>query len=82
MRKNIIPFVLFLVASLISCNTSTQLSNEELDRISWSAFCRDFGYNEKADANNEKAINDYLDAWRGSVAEEEVFNKLGIKLYN
>ncbi len=56
MRKNIIPFVLLLVASLISCNTSTQLSNEELDRISWSAFCKDFGYNEKADANNEKAI--------------------------
>lgn len=82
MKKNIIPFVLFLVASLISCNTSNQLSNEELDRISWSAFCKDFGYNEKADANNEKAINDYLDAWRGSVAEEEVFNKLGIKLYN
>ena len=82
MRKNIIPFVLILVASLISCNTSTQLSNEELDRISWSAFCKDFGYNEKADANNEKAINDYLDAWRGSVAEEKAFNKLGINLYN
>lgn len=75
MRKKIIPFVLLLVASLISCNTSTQLSNEELDRISWSAFCKDFGY-------NEKAINDYLDAWRGSVAEEEAFNKLGINLYN
>ena len=69
MRKKIIPFVLLLVASLISCNTSTQLSNEELDRISWSAFCKDFGYNEK-------------DAWRGSVAEEEAFNKLGINLYN
>ena len=82
MRKNIIPFVLLLVASLISCNTSTQLSNEELDSISWSAFCKDFGYNEKADANNEKAINDYLYAWRVSVAEEEAFNKLGINLYN
>jgi hypothetical protein len=81
MTKKIITLALIL-ASLISCNTSTKLSNEELDRISWSVFCKDFGYNEKVDANNEKAINDYLDAWRGSVAEEEVFNKLGINLYN
>lgn len=77
MTKKIITLALIL-ASLISCNTSTQLSNEELDRISLSAFCKDLGYNEKADANNEKAINDYLDAWRGSVAEEEAFAKLGI----
>lgn len=77
MKKLIITSAL-LVASLISCNTSTHLSNEELDRISLSAFSKDLGYNEKADANNEKAINDYLDAWRGSVAEEEAFAKLGI----
>lgn len=77
MTKKIITLALIL-ASLISCNTSTQLSNEEVDRISLSAFSKDLGYNEKADANNEKAINDYLDAWRGSVAEEEAFAKLGI----
>lgn len=77
MKKLIITLALIL-ASLISCNTSTQLSNEEVDRISLSAFSKDLGYNEKADANNEKAINDYLDAWRGSVSEEEAFAKLGI----
>lgn len=62
MKKSIITSVL-LLASLISCNTTKQLSNEELDRISWSAFCKDFGYNELADRDNEQAINDYLDAW-------------------
>lgn len=77
MKKLIITSTL-LVASLISCNTSTHLSNEELDRISLSVFCKDFGYNEKADRDNEKAINDYLYAWRGSVSEEEAFAKLGI----
>lgn len=77
MKKLIITSILVFV-SLIGCNTSTQLSNEELDRISWSAFCKNFGYKEKADANNEKAINDYFDAWRGSAAEEEAFAKLGI----
>ena len=39
MRKSIITSAL-LLASLISCNTTTQLSNEELDRISWSASAR------------------------------------------
>ena len=77
MTKKIITLALIL-ASLISCNTSTQLSNEEVDRISLSAFSKDFGYNEQADRDNEQAINDYLDAWRGSVSEEEAFAKLGI----
>lgn len=77
MKKSIITSVL-LLASLISCNTTTQLSNEELDRISWSAFCKDFGYNEQANRDNEQAINDYLDAWRGSVSEEKAFAKFGI----
>lgn len=80
MKKSIIISAL-LLASLISCNTTNQLSSEELDRISWSAFCKDFGYDEKADNNNPKAINDYLDAWRGSASEEEAFAKLGITLY-
>lgn len=61
MKKSIITSAL-LLASLISCNTTTDLSTEELDRISWSAFCKDFGYNELADRDNEQAINDYLDA--------------------
>ncbi len=77
MKKLIITSALLLV-SLTSCNTSTQLSNDELDHISWSAFCKEFGYNEQTDQNNEQAINDYLDAWRGSVSEEEAFAKLGI----
>lgn len=78
MKKLIITSAL-LLASLISCNTTTDLSTEELDRISWSAFCKEFGYNEQDDQNNKQAINDYLDAWRGSVSEEQAFAKLGIK---
>lgn len=78
MKKLIITSAL-LLASLISCNTTTDLSTEELDRISWAAFCKEFGYNEQADRNSEQAINDYLDAWRGSVSEEQAFAKLGIK---
>lgn len=77
MKKSIITSAL-LLASLISCNTQPNCLTRNSDRISWSAFCKDFGYNEQTDRNNEQAINDYLDAWRGSVSEEEAFAKLGI----
>lgn len=80
MKKFIITSTL-LVASLISCNTTNNLSEEELHRISWKAFCNTFGYNNKLDANNQEAINDYLDSWRGSADEEDAFSKLGINLY-
>lgn len=80
MKKFIITSTL-LVASLISCNTTNNLSEEELHRISWKAFCNTFGYNDKLDANNQEAINDYLDSWRGSADEEDAFSKLGINLY-
>ena len=80
MKKSIIASAL-LLASLAGCTTTKTLTDDEKDRISWSAFCKDFGYDEKADYNNSKAINDYLDAWRGSAAEEEAFAKLGITLY-
>ncbi len=76
MKKLIITSALLLC--LISCKTTANLSVEELDRISWSAFCTEYGYNEQTDQNNEQAINDYLDAWRGSVSEEEAFAKQGI----
>ena len=79
MKKTIISIV--LLATLVSCNTTNHMSNEELDRISWSAFCKEYGYNEQADQNNDQAVNDYLDCWRGSVSEEEAFNKLGINPY-
>ena len=79
MKKTIISIV--LLATLVSCNTTNHMSNEELDRISWSAFCKDFGYNEQADRNNDQAVNDYLDCWRGSVSEEVAFSKLGINPY-
>jgi hypothetical protein len=80
MTKKIITLALIL-ASLISCNTTNNLSEEELHRISWKAFCNTFGYNDKLDANNQEAINNYLDCWRGSADEEDAFSKLGINLY-
>lgn len=79
--KTVSITIAFVIASLISCNTTHRLSDNELAHISWSAFCKAYGYNERTDHTNEKAVNDYLDCWRGSVAEEEAFAKLGINPY-
>ena len=80
MKKNIILAALIL-AGIVSCNTTHRLSDNELAHISWSAFCKAYGYNERTDHTNERAVNDYLDCWRGSVAEEEAFHRLGINPY-
>lgn len=73
--------IAFMAAIVCGCNTQHHLSNSELAHISWAAFCEAYGYNERTDHTNEKAVNDYLDCWRGSVAEEEAFAKLGINPY-
>lgn len=51
-------------------NTST-LSPEE---ISWIEFCKARGYDIHDD--RDEIINEFLDAWVGSVEEERVFNNL------
>lgn len=75
MKKTII-IAAIIAATFTSCTTTKHLSNEELDRISWTAFCHEYGYNTNADT--EEVVNEYLDCWRGSVAEEQALAKLGI----
>lgn len=70
-----------LIAVLASCTNTKQLSDADFDRISWTAFCHEFGYDTKADYHNSEAVNDYLDCWRGSTKEEAAFAQLGITLY-
>lgn len=70
-----------LIAVLASCTNTKQLSDADFDRISWTAFCHECGYDAKADYHNSEAVNDYLDCWRGSVAEEQALAQRGITLY-
>lgn len=70
------------VAALLSGCTSAKLasvSNDEREEISWNAFCDAPGYDRND--NTDLAVNEYLDTWRGSVEEEEVFIKLGVEPY-
>ncbi len=73
MKKTI--FIAIFAAAFTSCTSFKQLSDADIDSISWSAFCKDFGYNELSDRNNEQAVNEYLDCWCGSVAEERALAK-------
>ena len=62
MTKKIITLALIL-ASLISCNTTNNLSEEELHRISWKAFCNYLdcwrGSADEEDAFSKLGINLY-----------------------
>ena len=71
MKKYVILLALS-AAVLTGCNSNKEsLSAEE---ISWEAFCKARGYNSQAE--DEKAVNEYLDTWVGSYEEEGVFNNL------
>lgn len=79
------PFMLLSVLGLFAtlvmqgCSTTaktTKYTDDEVDSISWSAFCRCRGY--KLNDYSDKAITEYLDAWIGTVDEEESLDSLGI----
>lgn len=81
MKKATYTLALAVLALMSSC-TSTKLavvSNEERGEISWNAFCDARGYDRND--NTHLTVNEYLDAWCGSVEEEEAFIKLGVEPY-
>lgn len=75
MKKTLV-LIAFSALALASCTSTKQLCASDIEHISWTAFCHEFGYDTKADYNNEQAINDYLDCWRGSAAEEQALKTI------
>lgn len=81
MKPVMLLSVLGLFATLVmqGCSTTAKAAkytDDEVDSISWSAFCRCRGY--KLNDYSDKAINEYLDAWIGTVDEEESLDSIGI----
>ena len=72
MRKKIIPIVLLLALGLGSCTHP-----DDYDRASWTAFCQSRGYDAQRAATDESTVNEYLDCWSGSAAEEQALARLG-----
>lgn len=80
MKKTLFTIVL-AIATLTGC-TSTKLasvSDEVRGEISWNAFCDAHGYDRND--NTYLNINEYLDTWCGSVAEEDAFIAAGVEPY-
>lgn len=70
------------VAMLMAGCSSSKLavvSDEDRNEISWNAFCDAHGYNRND--NTYLVVNEYLDAWCGSVAEENAFIEAGVEPY-
>lgn len=78
MKKIILILALAAAVLLAACTSSRTLEDRRM-YVSWTAFCATYGYH--ADEDSDSIINEYLDAWCGSVQEEEAFIMAGVKPY-
>lgn len=80
MKKYIITLAL-ATAMLTGCTSTklTSVSDNERGEISWNAFCDARGYDRND--NTYSAVNEYLDAWCGSVEEEAALVEAGVEPY-
>jgi hypothetical protein len=76
MKKTVI-IAAALAAVLASCKSGNSVLATDSSEASWTAFCREYGYNA-SDSDNEAALDAYLDCWRGSMAEEKALAAHGI----
>ena len=67
---------LALVVMLTGCVT-IKTTSPDWQEVSWSAFCAANGY-DTAD-NSTEVVNEYLDTWRGSQAEDAAFEAAGVE---
>lgn len=78
MKKAILTLAI-VAAALTGCRSSQATLDQRRADISWNAFCAERGYD--TDNNTYLVINEYLDTWCGSVAEEAAFIKAGVQPY-
>lgn len=79
MKKTIIALALIAAAALSGCKTNKVALDELRAEVSWNAFCDARGYDRND--NTFATVNEYLDAWCGSVEEEEALIKAGVEPY-
>lgn len=80
MKKNIILLTLACAMFAGCSSTKSAMVDDNLrSEISWSAFCEARGYD--INDNTYLTVNEYLDAWCGSVEEEEALINAGVEPY-
>jgi len=81
MKKATSILTLAAVVLLSGCTSSklAAVSDDLCGEISWNAFCDAHGYDRND--NTYATVNEYIDAWCGSVEEEKAFIKAGVEPY-
>lgn len=66
---------IFVIIAALAAAVAVEATISERDdnSESWKAFCKEYGYNENT--TDEETINYYLNAWCGSVEEEEALKR-------
>lgn len=79
MKRTILTLAI-LAAALTGCRSSQPAAVRDTRAdISWAAFCAARGYDPAISTYD--TINEYLDTWCGSAAEERAFIAAGVKTY-
>lgn len=77
--KKVTILIVLVAMHLTGCKSPQTALNERRAEISWSAFCAARGY--ELNDNTYPVINEYLDTWCGSAAEEVALIEAGVEPY-
>lgn len=78
MKRTILTLAIF-AAALTGCRSSQSATADARAGISWAAFCAARGYDPAVSTYD--VVNEYLDTWCGSAAEERALIAAGAKPY-
>lgn len=81
-KKSISNIILALmgVGFIALCVASSHSEPADARWVSWQTFCESRGY-DPLEQDDPAHINEYLDAWRGSVAEEQALIAAGCEIF-
>ena len=78
--KTIATLILTAALTLTGCRGTSEAQLSELrNQVSWQAFCEATGH--ATDDNTFATLNEWMDGWIGSAAEEQAFINAGIQPY-
>ena len=78
--KTIATLIIAAALALPGCRGISEAQLSELrNQVSWQAFCAATGHS--TDDNTFATLNDWMDGWIGSAAEEQAFINAGVQPY-
>lgn len=78
--RTIATLIIAAALALAGCHGTSEAQLSELrNQVSWQAFCAATGH--ATDDNTFATLNEWMDGWIGSAAEEQAFINAGIQPY-